>query len=163
MHAWMNEYLNSLNRLPNGAAGLPPKLWRQSGSSSGGALYLSSNISALHSSTRPQYLIYALIGGGPLLRRRGHRNWLGCFVALSRVLSEMHISLKKACTDFISKFICVWQHQRPKTKPQIPGKVLFSYYVPFKISCHHTHKVSYVHSPVPWPTLKLLELMINGW
>ena len=36
----------------------------------------------------------------------------------------------------------MWQHQRPKITTQIPGKVLFSKYVPFKAS-YQSRTLSY--------------------
>ena len=55
-----------------------------------------------------------------LLRRRGRRN---CLVTVGGVLSEMHLT-QKSMYGLISKFVYVWQHQKPKT-PLIPGSVVF--------------------------------------
>ena len=53
-------------------------------------------------------------------RRRGRQNWLARLVTLGGVLSEMHISLKKACTDiFQSLYVCGStrdQKQHPKSQ-----------------------------------------------
>ena len=52
-------------------------------------------------------------------------------VTVGRVLSEMHISLKKPCTDLFQSLYACGRTRDPKQHNQIRGKVLFSYYVSF--------------------------------
>ena len=62
----------------------------------------------------------------PLLCRRGRRNWLACLVTGGRVLSEMHISLKKnSCTDFFQSLYVCGSTRDPKQHPKSQGKCCF--------------------------------------
>ena len=93
-----------------------------------------ANISAQHWSAK-SYLCTDWRGVGKwvvickcvcFLRRSRRRNWLACLVTVERDAFRDAYLGQKSMYRLISKFVCVWHHQRLKTTPHISGKVLFS-------------------------------------
>ena len=58
----------------------------------------------------------------PLLSKRGWWNWLARLVTVHGELSEMHISLKKACTDFFLSLYACGSTRDPKQHPKSQEK-----------------------------------------
>ena len=97
------------------------------------------------SSAGPQKRTYALNWRGvgkwvvifncaPFLRRRGRRNWLARLVTVGGVLSEMHISLKKECTDFFQSLYVYGNTRDPKQHPKSRQKCCFNNMSRLKVS-----------------------------
>ena len=55
------------------------------------------------------------------------------FITVGEVLSEMHISLQKIMYRLISKFVCVWEHQK-KQHPKSQEKCCFHNTSPLSLS-----------------------------